>query len=76
MLVSQSNCIARSTECIFGAGKRLGQNIFKETDATIQSFSDNLDKLMQQFRDQMTRDAVIILHRSGKVTLKITLRIL
>jgi len=68
--------VARSTERIFRVGKRLGENIFKETDATIQSFSDNFDKLMQQFRDQVTRDAVIILHRSGKVALKITLRIL
>jgi hypothetical protein len=68
--------VARSTECIFGAGKRLGQNIFKETDATIQSFSDNLETLMQQFRDQVTRDAVIILHRSGKLALKTTLHLL
>ncbi|KAG1740549.1 uncharacterized protein EDB91DRAFT_355854 [Suillus paluster] len=35
---------------------RLGKNIVSETDAKIQSFSEALDSLMQQFRDQAIRD--------------------
>src|SRR5882757_8359704 len=47
-------------------GKRLGKHVLKDTDATIKSYSGVLDSLMQQFRDQVARDTVIILHRSGK----------
>jgi hypothetical protein len=48
------------------AGKRLGKNVFNETDSMIQNYSEVLDHLMQQFRDQVARDNVIILHRTGK----------
>jgi hypothetical protein len=37
-------------------GKRLGKNIVQETDIIIQRYSDVLDGLMQQLRDQVTRD--------------------
>ncbi|KAG1722648.1 uncharacterized protein EDB91DRAFT_1082712, partial [Suillus paluster] len=45
---------------------RLGKNIVSETDAKIQSFSEALDSLMQQFRDQAIRDAVVTIHRAGE----------
>jgi hypothetical protein len=47
-------------------GIRLGKHVFDETDATIQSYNDVLDSLMQQFRDMSTRDTVVIAHHMGK----------
>ncbi|KIK33561.1 hypothetical protein CY34DRAFT_35281, partial [Suillus luteus UH-Slu-Lm8-n1] len=45
---------------------RLGKHVFDETDATIQSYNDVLDSLMQQFRDLAARDTVVIAHHMGK----------
>jgi hypothetical protein len=47
-------------------GKRLGKNVLSETTDTIQKYSDVFDRLMQNFRDQATRDIVIHVHRTGK----------
>lgn len=44
---------------------RVGKNIFSETDSTIQKYIENLDTLMQNFRDQTDRDVVIFVHRTG-----------
>ncbi|KAG1725688.1 uncharacterized protein EDB91DRAFT_1167458 [Suillus paluster] len=48
------------------AWKRLGKHIASETDATIKSYNEALDGLMQQFRDRAVRDVVVIVHRMGK----------
>jgi len=47
-------------------GKRLGKNVITETKDTIQQYSDVLDMLMQNFRDQVARDVAIHVHRTGK----------
>jgi len=47
-------------------GKRLGKDMFTETNNQIQRYSDVLDALMQNFRDQVTRDVAIYTHRTGK----------
>jgi hypothetical protein len=47
-------------------GKRLGKNIGSETTVTIQKYSDVFDKLMQNFRDQVTLDVAIHIHRTGE----------
>ncbi|KIK38627.1 hypothetical protein CY34DRAFT_14919 [Suillus luteus UH-Slu-Lm8-n1] len=39
--------------------KRIGKNAFSETTDTIQKYSDVFDRLMQNFRDQVTRDVAI-----------------
>jgi hypothetical protein len=46
-------------------GKRLGKNAFSETTDTIQKYSDVFDGLMQNFRDQVTRDVAIHIHDMG-----------
>ncbi|KAG2335671.1 hypothetical protein BDR05DRAFT_1006571 [Suillus weaverae] len=46
--------------------KRLGKNVISETNDTIQQYSDVLDMLMQNFRDQVARDVAIHIHRTGK----------
>ncbi|KAG0695059.1 hypothetical protein DFH29DRAFT_287720 [Suillus ampliporus] len=43
---------------ITSAWKRLGKNIGKETDDTIQSYNKAFDDLMQQFPDRAVRDTV------------------
>jgi hypothetical protein len=50
------------------AGKRLGKYVFKETDATVQSYVEVLDDLMQQFRDQIARDVSIYHKGKGQFT--------
>jgi hypothetical protein len=47
-------------------GKRLGKNILSETDDIVQQYSDTLDVLMQQFRDQVDRDVAVFVYRTGK----------
>jgi hypothetical protein len=47
-------------------GLRLGKNIISETDNSTQKYIDVLDELMQSFRDQVTRDVEIFVHRTGK----------
>jgi hypothetical protein len=47
-------------------GLRLGKNIISETDNATQKYIDVLDELMQSFRDQVTRDVEIFVHRTGK----------
>ncbi|KAG2339592.1 hypothetical protein BDR05DRAFT_938889 [Suillus weaverae] len=42
--------------------KRLGKNVISETNDTIQQYSDVLDMLMQNFRDQVARDVAIHIH--------------
>ncbi|KAG2064689.1 WD40 repeat-like protein [Suillus decipiens] len=44
------------------AWMRLGKHVFDETDATIRSYNNVLDSLMQQFRDKAARDTVVIVH--------------
>ncbi|KAG2361762.1 hypothetical protein BDR07DRAFT_25502 [Suillus spraguei] len=41
---------------------RLGKNVISETTDTIQKYNDVFDKLMENFRDQATRDIVIYVH--------------
>jgi hypothetical protein len=55
------------------AGKRLGKHVLSETTDMIQKYNDVFDGLMQNFRDQATRDVVlhiqdiaIHVHRTGK----------
>ncbi|KAG2150683.1 uncharacterized protein EDB93DRAFT_329266 [Suillus bovinus] len=48
------------------AWKRLGKHIFDETDATIQSYNNVLDGLMQQFRDRAARDTVVIVRHMAE----------
>ncbi|KAG2340093.1 WD40 repeat-like protein [Suillus weaverae] len=45
---------------------RLGKHVFDETDATVQSYSDVLDSLMQQFRDRAARDTVVMVHHMSE----------
>ncbi|KAG1901401.1 uncharacterized protein F5891DRAFT_254157 [Suillus fuscotomentosus] len=45
--------------------KRLGKNVISETDDTIKQYSDALDGLMQQFRDQVDRDVAVFVQRTG-----------
>ncbi|KAG1906639.1 uncharacterized protein F5891DRAFT_474763 [Suillus fuscotomentosus] len=45
--------------------KRLGKNVISETDGTIKQYSDALDGLMQQFRDQVDRDVAVFIQRTG-----------
>jgi hypothetical protein len=47
-------------------GKRLGKNVVSETNDTIQQHSNALDTLMQNFRDQVTRDVAIHVHGIAK----------
>lgn len=48
-------------------GKRVGKNVFRGTGAEIRNYSDVLEGLMQQFRDQVIIiDAATILADSGK----------
>jgi len=47
-------------------GKRLRKNVLSETDDIIKQYSDTLDGLMQQFRDQVDRDVAVFVRRTGK----------
>jgi hypothetical protein len=47
-------------------GKRVGKNIVAETDDIIARYSNVLDELMQQFRDQADRDVAIFVQFAGK----------
>jgi hypothetical protein len=47
-------------------GKRLGKNVISETNNAIRQYSNVLDILMQNFRDQVARDVAIHVHRTGK----------
>ena len=47
-------------------GARLAKNVLKETKAVIQNYSDALDALMQQFRDNAVRSTVLKVYRIGK----------
>ncbi|KAG0701496.1 hypothetical protein DFH29DRAFT_554692 [Suillus ampliporus] len=49
-----------------GFWRRLGKHVFKETEAAIQSYNGVLDNLMQQFRDQVSIDTILTVHRIGK----------
>ena len=37
---------------LFSIGRRLGKNVFSETDAKVVNYNSKLDKLMQEFRDR------------------------
>ena len=37
---------------IFSIGRRLGKNVFSETDTKVANYNSMLDKLMQEFRDR------------------------
>jgi hypothetical protein len=56
--------LIRSSVVIIGL--RLGENVNSETDDTTQKYIDVLDELMQNFRDQVTRDVEIFIHRTSK----------
>ncbi|KAG1817021.1 hypothetical protein EV424DRAFT_1513365 [Suillus variegatus] len=47
--------------------ERLGKNIIAETNDTIQQYNDVLDALMQNFRDQVTRDVATYIHDTGEI---------
>jgi hypothetical protein len=47
-------------------GKRLGKNVFSETEDTIKKYNDVFDRLMQNFRDHVTRDVAIHVLHTGK----------
>ncbi|KIK39900.1 hypothetical protein CY34DRAFT_807748 [Suillus luteus UH-Slu-Lm8-n1] len=47
--------------------KRLGKDILTETNSEIQQYSDALDALVQNFRDQVARDVVIYTHHTGEL---------
>jgi hypothetical protein len=47
--------------------KRLAKDILTETNNQIQRYSDVLDALMQNFRDQVTRDVAIYTYRTGEL---------
>ena len=47
-------------------GARLTKSVLKETKAVIQNYSDALNALMQQFRDNAVRSTVLKVHRIGK----------
>jgi hypothetical protein len=47
-------------------GSRLGKNVVWETEDTIEKHNGVFDKLVQNFRDQVTHDVVIHVHRTGK----------
>ncbi|KAG1901391.1 uncharacterized protein F5891DRAFT_1029204 [Suillus fuscotomentosus] len=46
--------------------ERLGKNIVSETNDTIRQYNDVLDALMQNFRDQVTRDVATYIHDTSK----------
>ncbi|KAG1895037.1 uncharacterized protein F5891DRAFT_1194707 [Suillus fuscotomentosus] len=46
---------------------RLGKNIISETNDTIQQYSDVLDALMQNFRDQVTCDVATYIHDTSEI---------
>ncbi|KIK33501.1 hypothetical protein CY34DRAFT_701190, partial [Suillus luteus UH-Slu-Lm8-n1] len=48
------------------AWRRLGKRICDETCTTIQSYSNVLDTLMQQFRDRAAHDTVVSIHHMGE----------
>ncbi|KAH7905203.1 hypothetical protein BJ138DRAFT_1165211, partial [Hygrophoropsis aurantiaca] len=49
-----------------GFWTRLGKNVLSETNDKIQGYSDTLEGLMQQFRDQVTRDTAAFIHRADE----------
>lgn len=46
-------------------GKRLGKNVFSETDVIVKQYGESFDGLMQQFRDQVDRDVAVFVQRTG-----------
>jgi len=46
---------------------RLGKNVLWETEDTIQKYNDVFDRLMQNFRDQVTHDVAIHVHRMEEI---------
>ena len=54
-----------SSHCV---GKRMGKNMFADTNGEVQNFSKVLDSLMQQFRDRATREIIIDVHRMSKIS--------
>ncbi|KAG2336413.1 hypothetical protein BDR05DRAFT_1005889 [Suillus weaverae] len=48
-------------------GKDSETNVISETNDTIQQYSNVLDMLMQNFRDQVARDVAIHVHRTGEI---------
>ncbi|KAG2090199.1 uncharacterized protein F5147DRAFT_724950 [Suillus discolor] len=46
---------------------RLGKNIVSETTDAIQQYSDVLDALMQNLRDQVARNVSIHIHHTGEI---------
>ncbi|KAG2361228.1 hypothetical protein BDR07DRAFT_76617 [Suillus spraguei] len=46
--------------------QRLGKNVISEAENTTQQYISVLDALMQSFRDQVTLDVEIFVHRTGE----------
>jgi hypothetical protein len=61
---SASHCAFHSLSLIIGS--RAGKNTGQETDDTIRGYGGMLDKLMDNFQKQVTRDVAIYVHRTGK----------
>jgi hypothetical protein len=47
--------------------KRVGKNVVSETNDTIQRYRNVLDMLMENFRNQVSRDVAIHVHRTGEI---------
>ncbi|KAF8953056.1 hypothetical protein BDZ97DRAFT_1680146 [Flammula alnicola] len=47
----------------FSSGSRLGKNFISEADIRVQQYNTVFDDLMQQFRDQVVRETVLVTHR-------------
>ncbi|KAG2141151.1 uncharacterized protein EDB93DRAFT_639803 [Suillus bovinus] len=47
--------------------KRLTQNVASETKDTIEQYSNVLDTLMQNFRNQVAHDVALYVHRTGEI---------
>jgi hypothetical protein len=56
-------------------GIRLGKHSCDGTGTTIQSYSNVLDTLMQQFRDREAHDTVLTVYHMGRVGFKFTLNL-
>jgi hypothetical protein len=59
-------CCVLSQASTIITGKRLGKNIVSETSDTIQKYCDVFNRLMENFRDQVTHDVAIHIHRTGE----------
>jgi len=64
-------CHSLTFSVVFFTGKRLTKNVLKETTVVIRNYSNALDALMQQFRDNAACSTVLKVYRIGKSWLQI-----